>query len=209
MPMHDWTRVDAGIFHAFHHSWIEEIHRSLLKRLPPDYYSLPEQQAAGFGPDVLALTNAEGDDAPPGGAMTLARPRTKMFRETSTEFYLRKQKAVAIHHVSGDRIVAMVEIVSPGNKNSMHGLRLVLEEGSASCSNGAFIYSSSTRSRSVPVTRMGFTPRSSRTLKTTLYSCRSRRRSACFPTNATKRFRTCTWSRSRSAIRSLTCRSSL
>ena len=25
MPIHDWTRVDAGIFHAFHHGWIEEI----------------------------------------------------------------------------------------------------------------------------------------------------------------------------------------
>jgi hypothetical protein len=123
MPMHDWTRVDAGIFHAFHHSWIEEIHRSLLKRLPPDYYSLPEQQAAGFGPDILALTSAEGDDSPPGGAMTLARPRTKLFRETPAEFYLRKQMAIAIRHVSGDRIVAMVEIVSPGNKNSRHGLR--------------------------------------------------------------------------------------
>jgi hypothetical protein len=27
MPMHDWTRVEAGIFHAFHHSWIDEIAR--------------------------------------------------------------------------------------------------------------------------------------------------------------------------------------
>ena len=32
MPMHDWKRVDAGIYHALHHSWIEEIHRALLKR---------------------------------------------------------------------------------------------------------------------------------------------------------------------------------
>ena len=24
MPVHDWTRVDAGIFHAFHHDWITE-----------------------------------------------------------------------------------------------------------------------------------------------------------------------------------------
>jgi hypothetical protein len=23
MPIHDWTRVDAGIFHDFHHAWIE------------------------------------------------------------------------------------------------------------------------------------------------------------------------------------------
>jgi hypothetical protein len=22
MPMHDWTLVEAGIFHAFHHRWI-------------------------------------------------------------------------------------------------------------------------------------------------------------------------------------------
>jgi hypothetical protein len=25
MPVHDWPRVEAGIFHAFHHGWIEEI----------------------------------------------------------------------------------------------------------------------------------------------------------------------------------------
>lgn len=22
MPIHDWTRVEAGIFHDFHHAWI-------------------------------------------------------------------------------------------------------------------------------------------------------------------------------------------
>ncbi len=27
MPVHDWTRVEAGIFHDFHHAWIEEIKR--------------------------------------------------------------------------------------------------------------------------------------------------------------------------------------
>ncbi len=29
MPMHDWTRVDAGIYHDFHHEWISEIKRAL------------------------------------------------------------------------------------------------------------------------------------------------------------------------------------
>jgi hypothetical protein len=29
MPIHDWTRVDAGIFHHFHQSWIPEISRAL------------------------------------------------------------------------------------------------------------------------------------------------------------------------------------
>ena len=25
MPMHDWTKVEAGIFHAFHHGWISAL----------------------------------------------------------------------------------------------------------------------------------------------------------------------------------------
>lgn len=53
MPIHDWTKVDAGIFHAFHHGWIEELARALNRGLlPADYYALPEQHAAGFGPEI-------------------------------------------------------------------------------------------------------------------------------------------------------------
>ena len=101
MPMHDWTRVPAGIFHAFHHRWISAISDDLNAGiLPPEFYALPEQQAAGFGPDVLTLQRAADDDA------------------FEIEFYRRKKSSVVIRHVSGDEIVAMVEIVSPGNKNS-------------------------------------------------------------------------------------------
>ena len=43
MPMHDWKRVEAGIFHAFHHEWISEISRALNRGLlPDDMYALPE-----------------------------------------------------------------------------------------------------------------------------------------------------------------------
>lgn len=128
MPLHDWTLVDAGIFHSFHHSWIEEIHRAVLKRLPADYYCLAERQAAGFGPDVLTLKSADAEEAPEGGTATRTRPRTSMFQETAAEFYLRKKKAVVIRHVRGDRIVAMIEIVSPGNKNSTAGLRAFVRQ---------------------------------------------------------------------------------
>src|SRR5216683_1992198 len=63
MPVHDWTRVDAGIFHHFHHGWIEEIARALnLGILPADYYALAEQHAAGFGPDVLTLQGDRNDE---------------------------------------------------------------------------------------------------------------------------------------------------
>ena len=56
MPIHDWTRVDAGIFHHFHQRWIGAITDVLNQRLlPRDYYALADQQGAGFDPDVLTL----------------------------------------------------------------------------------------------------------------------------------------------------------
>jgi hypothetical protein len=133
MPIHDWTRVDAGIFHAMHHGWIEEISRALNRGLlPPEYYALPEQHAAGFGPDVLTLeldrdndeTEAEATGAiSGGGAGVLVAPKLPPSAETDMAFYRRKQKSVTVRHVSGDRIVAMVEVVSPGNKASRNALR--------------------------------------------------------------------------------------
>ena len=38
MPMHDWTRVEAGIYHHFHHEWISAIGRSLNRGLLPEDY---------------------------------------------------------------------------------------------------------------------------------------------------------------------------
>jgi N-terminal domain of reverse transcriptase len=38
MPVHDWTRVSAGIFHHFHFEWIGDLSRQLNRGLlPPDY----------------------------------------------------------------------------------------------------------------------------------------------------------------------------
>jgi hypothetical protein len=46
MPVHDWTGVEVGIFHDFHHEWISTIKRALNQGvLPPQYYALAEQVA--------------------------------------------------------------------------------------------------------------------------------------------------------------------
>src|SRR5690242_15842463 len=56
MPVHDWTRVDAGIFHSFHNSWITELHTALNGGILPDeYYALMEQHAGRLVTDVLTL----------------------------------------------------------------------------------------------------------------------------------------------------------
>ncbi len=139
MPMHDWTRVKAGIFHHFHHDWITEIARTLNQGvLPADYYALAEQHAAGFGPDVLTLQGkSEGDDdgdgtdgdaSPSGGGVLLASPKLQPTAETDMAFYRRKQNSIAVRHVSGDRIVAMIEIVSPSNKAGRNALRAFVQK---------------------------------------------------------------------------------
>lgn len=130
MTVHDWTRVDAGIFHAFHHDWVTEISRALNRGLlPPSYYALPEQIAGGVGPDVLGLRltgpgeAASPQGAPEGGvALATEPPKTRFRIRSEANRYAAKAKAVVIRHVSGHHVVAMVEIVSPGNKNNQNGL---------------------------------------------------------------------------------------
>jgi hypothetical protein len=130
MPIHDWTRVDAGIFHAFHHDWITELSRALNRGLlPSEYYALPEQIAGGLGPDVLALRRPGGNGASPaagaperGVALALVPPKVRLRMGSDANRYAARAKAVAIRHVSGHQVVALVEVISPGNKNNQNGL---------------------------------------------------------------------------------------
>jgi hypothetical protein len=133
--MHDWTKVEAGIFHAFHHRWISALTDTLNGgRLPDDYYALPEQVATGFGPDVLTLQGRAGGDsrdASSGSGIAtalLAPPNTRFTAQTDAEFYRRKKSSVVVRHVSGDRVVAMIEIVSPGNKSNLHAFRSFVDK---------------------------------------------------------------------------------
>lgn len=138
MPVHDWTRVEDGIFHDFHHAWIEEIKRALnAGLLPDDYYALAEQYASGYEPDVLTLQGGsddedEGNDAPESasseGGLLLAPPKMPATDEAELDFYRRKAKSVTVRHVSGDRIVAMIEVVSSGNKSGRNRFRAFIEK---------------------------------------------------------------------------------
>jgi hypothetical protein len=79
MPIHDWTRVDAGIFHHFHHGWIGDLSRALNRGLvPPDHYALAEQIAGGVAPGLLAL-----------------QPRLR----DEPDLYAEKANSIAIRHI--------------------------------------------------------------------------------------------------------------
>jgi hypothetical protein len=132
MPVHDWTRVDAGIFHDFHHEWISEIKRALNRTLQgTDYYALAEQVAGGMGPDVLTLQRPLRGPKPrqpagqrPSGGVVLdeSPPRVRFRIKDAKKWYATKKKAVTVRHVSEHRVVAVLEIVSPGNKSGRGAL---------------------------------------------------------------------------------------
>lgn len=134
MPIHDWTRVEAGIFHHFHHAWIAHMAEALNGGLlPTDFYALAEQIAGGLGPDILALQRPGNGETSSGNfagvhTLTKAEPRVRLHLRAEPDIYAAKAKTVVVHHVSNHRIVAMVEIVSPGNKNSRHGLRAFVDK---------------------------------------------------------------------------------
>ena len=138
VPVHDWTLVDPGIFHHFHQRWISALTDILNERLLPDeYYALAEQQSGRFEPYVLTLKSGEGPDAgseagpadwgdaargtggngPERKGVMVAEPPVSLTATSDLEFYRRKQNVVAIRHVSGDHLVAMIEIISKGNKS--------------------------------------------------------------------------------------------
>ncbi|HUY33071.1 MAG TPA: DUF4058 family protein [Pirellulales bacterium] len=124
MPVHDWTGVEAGIFHDFHVAWIPEIRKALNGGLlPPGYYALAEQHVGRSIADVLTLhagpAPLEPLPLPPasgGTAVAEAPPRARR-KQTVEPAALSRRRSVAIRHVSGHRLVALVEIISPANKD--------------------------------------------------------------------------------------------
>jgi hypothetical protein len=152
MPVHDWAKVDAGIFHAFRLHWISAL-SDVLNRglLPSDYYALPEQYGAGFQPDVLTLEvstrdSPANDAAIPaqssggsGTALITFPPTLAPTAETAVDFYRRKQNSLVVRHVSGDRMIAVIEIVSPGNKSSNAAIRKFIEKSSSLVLHGVHL----------------------------------------------------------------------
>ena len=121
MPIHDWTRVDAGVFHHFHGFYIAAMCRALNHGgLPPDHYAMAEQIAGPGTPDVLAL-KVPSEQADDEGGVALAVAPPKVWREE--EVYTRRTKQVTVRRTGGDEVVAVIEVVSPGTKNSRHGIR--------------------------------------------------------------------------------------
>ena len=127
MPIHDWSRLEAGLFRDFHNSWYAELRRAMNGTLlPEEYYALIEQTAGDMITDVLALhapsQNGHPNTEPNGSNSSIAvatmPPKVRTKVALPRDYTVPVDKQLTIRHVSGDRVVAIIEIVSRGNKSS-------------------------------------------------------------------------------------------
>jgi hypothetical protein len=121
MPLHDWTRVEASVVHAFHMSWLAQLMQSLNNGLlPEDFYALAEQVSSRFIPDLLTLQETSSHDAPDlsSGGLALLAPAARATSTLDPSRVALPRLQLTIRHISGDRVVAVIEIVSPSNKGS-------------------------------------------------------------------------------------------
>lgn len=153
MPMHDWTRVSTGTFHAFHNGWITHLQERLNEGvLPSPYYALGEQRVGDITPDILALRASEDSfEERSGGtasydenglvAVAVAPPRVQIAQKALDDlaYYLSKQRTVVIRRVSGDRVVALIEIVSPANKHTRQTLEQFADKVIAALREGIHV----------------------------------------------------------------------
>lgn len=123
MPVHDWTRVNAGTFHDFHSAWIIHLKEALNGGLlPPGYYAQAEQHAGRVLADVLTLQADVPEPEGPveGGPVAVAEAPPRVGRKVMASpnaAYRATRRTLAVRHVSGHRVVALVEILSPANKD--------------------------------------------------------------------------------------------
>ena len=126
MPVHDWTRAQAGDFHHFHQRWISALTDALNGGgLPAGFMALAEQVAGRPIPDVVTL-----EARSPKGGVAIApvpAPSARVIQKFERINYAKRADHVVIRHGRG-RVVAIIEIVSPGNKDSRHAIRSFVEK---------------------------------------------------------------------------------
>jgi hypothetical protein len=129
VPVHNWSCVDANVFHHFHQLWtVGMCARLNAGLLPSGYSALVEQHAGGLVPDVLAVqrrSQARGTGEPR-GVLTSTPPKTRLVRQAKTALAARANRIVIRHRLG--EVFCIIKIVSPGNKSGRMVLRQFVEK---------------------------------------------------------------------------------
>lgn len=109
MPIHDWKKVPVGLYHHFHQMWTCELCNGLSSGvLPKGSYALIDQRS----------TESRADDK----------------QQTDSDVYAKRANRVAVRNSFGE-VVALIELVSPGNKDNKHSIKAFIEKAADFISN--------------------------------------------------------------------------
>jgi hypothetical protein len=140
MPIHDWTRVEPGDFHDFHQGWIIEIRNALNGGLlPPGYMAMVEQITGRPIPDVVALQTRGPVGSRGGLAVKDAPPTARVVARFEKVIYAKRASRVVIRHGRG-RVVAIIEILSPGNKDSRNAFGAFVKKAADVLNQGVNLF---------------------------------------------------------------------
>jgi hypothetical protein len=115
MPIHDWTRVTAGTWHDMHLSWISSLQIALNNGILSDEFYAQAQYAI----DPADSDQQSGDST-----------------QTEMAYYIAKRRTLTIRNASHDRIVALIQLVSPGNKSNQHDFASFVDKAVECLSRG-------------------------------------------------------------------------
>lgn len=101
--------------------------------LPADYYAQVEQVAGEITTDVLTLQTDSGEypeqEQHKGSiAVDIAPPQVEITASLEASHYTSRAKRLVVRHSSDDRVVAVIEVVSPGNKATRHAWRRFVDK---------------------------------------------------------------------------------
>ena len=127
MPVHDWKLASGSDFQEFHFLWIAAIRHALNSGLlPSSYYAIAESRIMGYEPDALAYEKSEprfrrtpaGSDANSGTTLlsTEVAPKVRYVDHTDHWSDLRGYR-IQVRNTHGERLIAIIEIVSHANKD--------------------------------------------------------------------------------------------
>ncbi len=160
--IHDWTSVPSFVWGDFHAGWIGELRKQLNGGVLSDpFYAVAETQGGltvesaespdgnglsddhddpvggrRFVGDLLSLREGHGSDGGGGLAVAEAPPHTRLTLQAPTPTAVRR---ILIRHASGDRVVALIELVSPGNRDGRRKIESFCDHIEAAVGGGVHV----------------------------------------------------------------------
>ncbi len=126
MPMHDWTRVDAGTFHHFQLTWACRITDALSRGAMPKGMMALLEPVCGL-PIPHHVPRRNRSDLP--------QPTARVVQTLGPSLYARRKDRIVVRHRLGP-VVAIIDLVSPGDKGGHNALRSFVERACDALNQG-------------------------------------------------------------------------